>query len=121
MKFPWLKKIQDFFTFLLEEDIRNDFKDDGKPYFVLEKQRKFLKNSCKGDYRLYRLQEGFCACWKDRIVARNEDGLQRFIISIYFMKMANYLLLIIMQYKKEDSLEGFALMKRTNILLSYWM
>lgn len=71
----WYKKIKNFLTLLFEPDIVNDFVDDSKPYYVLAEERSFMQSSVKGDFRLYPLSDGFCACWRDCLVARNTEGL----------------------------------------------
>jgi hypothetical protein len=69
-----VKKIKDFFSMILEQEIINDFIDDENPYYILATERTFMKCSVNGDYRLYALPKGFCASWSDRIIARDKDG-----------------------------------------------
>lgn len=71
------KRIKDFFAVVFAEDIRNDYMDDGRPYHILSAERDFLQTSVKGDFRLHRLQNSFCALWRDQLVARSDDGTLR--------------------------------------------
>ncbi|WBM75641.1 hypothetical protein [Saprospira grandis] len=74
----WFQRIRKAFEALLEEDIENDYVDDGRPFRILSQERSFLPNSAKGDFRLYRLHQSFCACWYELLVVRSDDGNLRY-------------------------------------------
>lgn len=69
-----IKKIKDFFSIILEQEIINDFIDDENPFYVLPAEKEFMNSSVKGDFRIYTLSNGFCTSWSDRIIARNKEG-----------------------------------------------
>ncbi|WMX14049.1 hypothetical protein [Aureispira sp. CCB-E] len=66
----------------------NDYVDDGEEYHVIPEEYKFTYSSVKGDFRLHRLNNGFCASWKTFIVARDWDGNQLYRINGYGRSVA---------------------------------
>lgn len=71
-----------------EEAYPNDYIDDGEEYHVIPKEHKFTYSSVKGDFRLYRLSNGFCTSWKTFMVARDWDGRELYRISGYGRSVA---------------------------------
>lgn len=65
------------------EKYPNNYVDDGEDYHVIPEEYKFTYSSVKGDFRLHRLNNGFCASWKTFIVARDWDGNEMYRINGY--------------------------------------
>ena len=72
-----IKKIKNFLYWLFEGYVPMDTVEDGMPYYVLPEKRVFMQNTVKGDFRLHRMQSGFCANWGEKIVALADDGSLR--------------------------------------------
>lgn len=66
----------------------NDYVDDGEEYHIIPEEYKFTYSSVKGDFRLHRLDNGFCASWKTFIVARDWDGNEMYRIQGYGRSVA---------------------------------
>jgi len=64
-------------------DYPNNYVDDGEEYHVIPEAYDFTYSSVKGDFRLHRLNNGFCASWKTFIVARDWDGNEFYRINGY--------------------------------------
>jgi WD40 repeat protein len=65
------------------EEYPNDYTDDGEEYHVIPEAYDFTYSSYTGDFRLHRLNNGFCASWKTFIVARDWDGNEMYRINGY--------------------------------------
>lgn len=70
------------------EAFPNDYIEDGEEYHVIPEEYKFTYSSYVGDFRLHRLNNGFCASWKTFIVARDWDGKELYRIDGYGRSVA---------------------------------
>lgn len=66
----------------------NNYVDDGEEYHMIPEEYNFTYSSYVGDFRLHRLNNGFCASWKTFIVARDWDGNELYRINGYGRSVA---------------------------------
>lgn len=76
------------FKDIAESEFPKDYIDDGNDYHFIPEAYEFTYSSVKGDFRLVRLANGFCASWKKFMVCRDWDGNVLYTISGYGRSVA---------------------------------
>ncbi|WP_420570849.1 hypothetical protein [Kordia sp.] len=84
----FFKRLKSSFLDIVEEEFPEDYVDDGKEYHIIPEPYDFTYSSVKGDFRLARLSNGFCASWKNFIISRDWDGNKLYTIRNYGRSVA---------------------------------
>ncbi len=70
----FFKRLKNSILDIAEKEFPKDYTDDGNEYHIIPEPYDFTYSSVKGDFRLNRLANGFCASWKKFIVSRDWNG-----------------------------------------------
>lgn len=84
----FFKRFKNNFLDIVEKEFPEDYVDDGKEYHIIPEPYDFTYSSVKGDFRLTRLSNGFCASWKKFIISRDWNGNFLYAIEGYGRSVA---------------------------------
>lgn len=70
----FFNRLKNIISDITEDEFPKDYVDDGNEYHLISEPHDFTYSSVKGDFRLDRLANGFCASWKKFIVSRDWAG-----------------------------------------------
>lgn len=70
----FFNRLKNIILDITEDEFPKDYVDDGKEYHTIPEPYDFTYSSVRGDFRLDRIANGFCASWKKFIVSRDWNG-----------------------------------------------
>jgi WD40 repeat protein len=70
----FFNRLKNIILDITEDEFPKDYVDDGNEYHIIPEKYDFTYSSVRGDFRLDRIVNGFCASWKKFIVSRDWNG-----------------------------------------------